>query len=137
MVLWGYKTRHCYTLQLFGRHFSYLGFFIISSLSSRCQPRGLLAHICFDYLLCADDLRGPVAPAAHWVECQVARALVLPAGDALARGAPRAHDELAARVGVREHANVVALGLAVGQDLNLEKVDNVIINFIVFFISEP
>ena len=71
-------------------------------------------------LLCAHDVCGPVAPAAHGVEGQVGRALEDPAGDALAGRAAGAHHELAAGLGVRVHADVVALRLAVAKDVDLE-----------------
>ena len=67
----------------------------------------------------ADDVRGPVASAADGVEGEVRGALVDPAGDALARRPRAAHDELAARMRVREHADVEALYLAVLQDVHL------------------
>ena len=72
-------------------------------------------------LLGADDVRGPVAPAADGVEGEVRGALVDPPGDALARRPRAAHHELAARVRVREHADVEALHLAVREDLHLKK----------------
>ena len=72
-------------------------------------------------LLGADDVRGPVAPAADGVEGEVRGALVDPAGDALARRPRAAHHELAARVRVREHADVEALHLAVREDFNLQR----------------
>ena len=68
----------------------------------------------------ADDVRGPVASAADGVEGEVRGALVHPPGDALARRPRAAHDELAARVRVREHADVEALHLAVREDLHLK-----------------
>ena len=71
-------------------------------------------------LLGADDVGGPVAPAADGVEGEVRGALVDPPGDALARRPRAAHDELAARVRVREHADVEALHLAVREDLHLK-----------------
>ena len=71
-------------------------------------------------LLGADDVGGPVAPAADGVEGEVRGALVDPPGDALARRPRAAHDELAARVRVREHADVEALHLAVREDVHLE-----------------
>ncbi len=71
--------------------------------------------------LLADDLGGPVAPAAHGVEGEVGRAVVDPTGNAVPRGPPRAHDELPARVRVREHALVVAHRLPVRKDLHLNE----------------
>ena len=71
-------------------------------------------------LLGADDVGGPVAPSADGVEGEVRGALVDPPGDALARRPRAAHDELAARVRVREHADVEALHLAVRQDVHLQ-----------------
>ena len=77
-------------------------------------------------LLGADDVRGPVAPAADGVEGEVRGALVDPAGDALARRPRAAHHELAARVRVREHADVEALHLAVRKDVHLESMQETI-----------
>ena len=77
-------------------------------------------------LLGADDVRGPVAPAADGVEGEVRGALVDPPGDALARRPRAAHDELAARVRVREHADVEALHLAVREDLHLKSMQETV-----------
>ena len=66
-----------------------------------------------------DDVRGPVAPPADGVEGEVGGALVHPPGDALAHRPRTAHDELAAGVRVREHADVVALDLAIFEDVDL------------------
>ena len=77
-------------------------------------------------LLGADDVRGPVAPAADGVEGEVRGALVDPPGDALARRPRAAHHELAARVRVREHADVEALHLAVREDLHLKSMQETV-----------
>ena len=69
----------------------------------------------------ADDVRGPVASAADGIEGEVRGTVVRPAGDALARRPRLAHDELATRVRVREHADVVALYFAVLQDVHLRR----------------
>ena len=87
--------------------------------------RVTLGAFPFFPVLRADHVRGPVAASAHGVEGEVGRALVDPAGDALSGGPARAHDELAARVRVREHAHVQALGLAVREDLDLKGEDKV------------
>ena len=67
----------------------------------------------------ADDVRGPVASAADGVEGEVRGTLVHPAGDALARSPRTAHDELATRMRVGEHADVEALHFAVLEDVDL------------------
>jgi hypothetical protein len=67
----------------------------------------------------ADDVGGPVAPAADRVEGQIGRALVLPSGDAFACGSARTHDEFPTGIRVREDTDVEALGLAVLQHANL------------------